>query len=145
MTGWQCHVWMASGLHEFCACASVASCRPVCGLEMRHDMAAGSDGNVDRDLIIAAGWQCPDDPLWLPSIAGLTGIAITHVHPRKLGAAVAVSGSSRQRPAAEVLLARHQRPADACRLVGQSHRHHACGGLLAGSLATHGLAGDVAL
>src|SRR6516165_423089 len=94
-----------------CKCCQLPSC--VRGLWMRRDMAAGSDGNVDRDLIIAAGWQCPDDPLWLPSIAGLTGIAITHVHPRKLRAAVAVSGSSRQRPAAEVLLARHQRPADA--------------------------------
>jgi hypothetical protein len=40
-------------------------------------------GTVDRGPIIAAGSQCPDDSGWLPSIAGLTDIAITRVHPRK--------------------------------------------------------------
>jgi hypothetical protein len=41
-------------------------------------------GTVDRGPIIAAGSRCPDDSDGLPSIAGLTDIAITPVHPRKL-------------------------------------------------------------
>src|ERR1700730_12352401 len=65
-------------------------------------------GTVDRGPIIAAGSQCPDDSGWLPSIAGLTDIAITRVHPRKPSGPAARGRLSRRRPAAVVLLARHQ-------------------------------------
>src|SRR5689334_17544876 len=78
-------------------------------------------GTVDRGPIIAAGSQCPDDSGWLPSIVGLTDIAITRVYPRKPSGPAAVGCLSRRRPAVEVLLARHQRPTDARQLVG--HRH----------------------
>src|SRR5204863_1410533 len=70
-------------------------------------------GTVDRGPIIAAGSQCPDDSGWLPSIAGLTDIAITRVYPRKPSGAAELSRLGRRRLAAEVLLARHQRPTDA--------------------------------
>src|SRR5438876_2725590 len=81
-------------------------------------------GTVDRGPIIAAGSQCPDDSGWLPSIAGLTDIAITRVYPRKPSGAAELSRLGRRRLAAEVLLARHQRPTDARQLVGQGDRDH---------------------
>src|SRR4029077_2580204 len=81
-------------------------------------------GTVDRGLIIAAGSQCPDDSGWLPSIAGLTDIAITRVHPRKPSGPAARGRLGRRQPAAEVLLACHQRPTDARQRVGQGDRHH---------------------
>src|ERR1700730_12385217 len=77
-------------------------------------------GIVDRGPIIAAGSQCPDDSGWLPSIAGLTDIAITRVYPRKPSGPAARGRLGRRQPAAVVLLARHQRPTDARQLVGQS-------------------------
>src|ERR1700733_7275063 len=81
-------------------------------------------GTVDRGLIIAAGGGCPDDSARLPSIAGLTDIAITRVYPRKFGGLAGVGRLSPPRQSAEVLLARHQRPADARELVGQRHGRH---------------------
>src|SRR5690349_12113928 len=75
-------------------------------------------------ILSPTGSQCPDDNGWLLSIAGLTDIAITRVHPRKPSGSTAVGWLSRRRPAAEVLLARHQRPTDARQLVGQRDRHH---------------------
>jgi hypothetical protein len=41
-------------------------------------------GTVERGLIIAAGSHCPMTNDRLPSFIGLTDIAITRVHPRKL-------------------------------------------------------------
>ena len=108
----------------FHAGASAASCGHVYGLLMRRDMAAGPDGNRGSRPDHCGGVAVPDDSGWLPSIAGLTDIAITRVHPGKPSGPVAVSCSSRRRPAAEVLLAPHQRPADARQLIGQGHRHH---------------------
>ncbi len=78
------HVWMAPGWQGFFrAFGSAASCGHVCGLVARHAWPLALMGTVDRDPIIAAGSQCPDDAGRLPSIAGLTDIAITRVHPRK--------------------------------------------------------------
>src|SRR5579872_3690766 len=79
-------------------------------------------GTVDRGLIIAAGSQCPDDSNRLPSIAGLTDIAITRVSPSQVWRAR--RRLSYRRQSAEVLLARHQRPADARELVGERHGGH---------------------
>src|SRR4029077_2968163 len=81
-------------------------------------------GTVDRGPIIAAGSQCPDDSRWLPSIAGLTDIAITRVYPRKPSGPADDSQVGRRWPTAEDLLAPHQRPANARQLVGQGDRHH---------------------
>src|SRR5208282_2827113 len=75
-------------------------------------------GTVDRGPIIAAGSQCPHDKHGFPSIAGLTDIAITRVHPRKPSRPAGVDRSGRCRHVAVVLLAHHQGPADARHLVG---------------------------
>jgi hypothetical protein len=54
-------------------------------------------GTEDRGLIIAAGSQCPDDTDRLLSIAGLTDIAITRVHPGKPSGRAALDRSGRRR------------------------------------------------
>src|SRR5579863_311845 len=96
-----------------------ASCGHVCGLWMRHIRPLALMGTVDRGPIIATGSLCPNDAARLFSIAGLTDIAITRVHPRKPSFAVGVGGLVRCRfRASEVLLTHHQRPADARHFVG---------------------------
>src|SRR5438874_13650188 len=69
-------------------------------------------GTVDRGRVIAAGSQCPDVNRWLPSIAGLTDIALTCVYPRKPSGPVAGSVLRCHHPAAHDLLSRDPRPAD---------------------------------
>jgi hypothetical protein len=59
----RCHVWMAPGWQGiFRACVQgAASCGHVCGLLLRHGMAAGPDGNRGSRPDHCGGVQMPHD------------------------------------------------------------------------------------
>src|SRR6478752_406352 len=108
-------------------------------------------GSVDRGLIMVAGSRSPNDGSRSSSIRRLTDDAITRftlasLPPRRDWP------SGRRRLGAEVLLAHHDRPADARQLVGQGHGRELARligkqlgdpGILAGPLGAQGRHGSI--